>query len=977
MNISEIYAEEETITGYFFDIFKNKENRDYTIRNIISYYNDNKENIIGKNNYNLNIVFSQSEKYEDYVYEVKKEINDSKYQFFLIDYKTLFDDFTYYKNINEGKDYLVNELNRIENKASLNDTQNMQNILSEEIGSSDNYFYLNTIPINEDIIHNTYINNFKLIFDDYKLNDHYYALPFSSSYNFLIYNNKLLKGLNQKISENPSWSDIQMITDEYNKNNPGSNKYGISLALKNEEDFTSFLLEFMFDYSKIKYTKCIEFKKNKKLPNNIINKYFSYSECAENGYDIFFSESGMGDNFRKIKDLMKKNYIHPESLELDENQAVEKFLNGESIFLRGSYDIFKLFSNLNLENNTSNSNLDKSTIYSTLNLNNNSNSNNNKITNNNANNNNANNNNANNNNANNSFNKSNNANGNINTNINNVNKGSNAIQKRDDIIKTGNTTFYGNNYNYGISILPSGFSTYKGYSLVGNNHRKFQNMHKAIIDVMTVLTTEQAQIKRAHDYNILPAFDYSTFATIQNNVVCDKIPCHTYLNNIKTISLTKTLFNTESISNKNIRRGLKNNFIKFLNISSVGEADSTYLSNFILKVLKYDLSMEYVHWSSILSLVSIGYFVFGNLYALILIIAFIIQKRKNKTVIEHVSATHGILYIFGLTSFFNISLLDPGFPTKITCILSHNLTYLLLSIALCCYFVKVWKINVIVNNLKFRILGIKFKENSYTLINVVFLTLIIGLNILWDFLSPRETAIKSVILNKEEEFKSSFYRMPVCYSKDDNLYNGIIVVLIFIYFIITFILTYLSRKAVDYYDEYKSFMYSMTIIFISFIGVFIFKKMFNKYDFIFIADHTLGFICGITLLSLTVLPKLIESFTGKSFKKNFRKSNDITEMSIENLIGDGNFKVISFKNPESEHNSSTNYLSEEAYLSSTNSSMSRNRNNINNDNNLENQDINDIPIKPLPFTRYSIGTSSRRSTHSTTNKNFSNFVGFK
>ncbi|ORY80646.1 hypothetical protein LY90DRAFT_621879 [Neocallimastix californiae] len=806
--ISVIQAKEININGYFFNIFKGKQGKEYDKKNIISYFNDNINSIIGatENNYNLTIEFSENENYNDYFEEVKREIKNSKYHFFLIDYKSLFDDFTYYSDINSvvTKRAFTSEIHKEKQPEfqPYNDLSNRTDIPPMRTINKRDYFYKYTIPINEynKIEENSYIDNFKLIIDDCKLDKDYHALPFSSSYNFLIYNQELIKGLNLKIKENLSWSNIQSITDEYNKKNPENPKSGIILSLKNEDDFTSFLLEFLFDYSKFEYIKCSEYKKGGKISNKKSSKikYFKYDKCSNYNYEMFYNESGMGNSFKRIKYLLQNNYIHPESINFDEAQAVEKFLKGESIFLRG-------------------------------------------------------------------------------------------------------------------------------YALIGNNHQEFSNIRKDIVDVMIVLTTVQAQIKRAYDYNILPSFDYSVFASNTNNNVCNKIPCFSYLKNINTLSLTNTIFNKESINNKDIRMDLKNYFMDYQVKSSVKEEDNLFLSNSVLKKFNYNILLTYVKWSNFISIISIGYFILGNLYAVLLIAAVIYQKKKGKKVMEHVSSLMCIMYIIGLTSFFDTSVLSPGFPTKFTCTFSHNWNYLLLSLALCFYFIKVWKINIIVNNYKFKILGIKLTKHSHIIINATFLTVEIGLNVMWDILSPRKIAVKNVVIEQGGAVAATAYRTP---------------------FIITFILTFLSRKATDYYDEYKGFMYSMTIILISSIVTFVYTQIFNTYNHILMAEHTLGFICGVSLLSLTILPKIIESFTGKTFKKNRGNLNDETEISYENLIHEGSFKVISFKDSGYKQKDDTNYLSEEILTSLDAAYLGISNKTINDLNNTENRIANDIPIKP-------------------------------
>jgi len=775
--ISVIQAKEININGYFFNIFKGKQGKEYDKKNIISYFNDNINSIIGatENNYNLTIEFSENENYNDYFEEVKREIKNSKYHFFLIDYKSLFDDFTYYSDINSvvTKRAFTSEIHKEKQPEfqPYNDLSNRTDIPPMRTINKRDYFYKYTIPINEynKIEENSYIDNFKLIIDDCKLDKDYHALPFSSSYNFLIYNQELIKGLNLKIKENISWSNIQSITDEYNKKNPENPKSGIILSLKNEDDFTSFLLEFLFDYSKFEYIKCSEYKKGGKISNKKSSKikYFKYDKCSNYNYEMFYNESGMGNSFKRIKYLLQNNYIHPESINFDEAQAVEKFLKGESIFLRGSYDVFKIFSNLNLENKNiapvSDPNLDLDTTPTETNSNNtqSNNYNDNNVTNHNE-----------------KINDNNNNNNNNNdTNSNIVNN----FQKRDDEALIGTINFYGDEYKYGISLLPGKFSTYKGYALIGNNHQEFSNIRKDIVDVMIVLTTVQAQIKRAYDYNILPSFDYSVFASNTNNNVCNKIPCFSYLKNINTLSLTNTIFNKESINNKDIRMDLKNYFMDYQVKSSVKEEDNLFLSNSVLKKFNYNILLTYVKWSNFISIISIGYFILGNLYAVLLIAAVIYQKKKGKKVMEHVSSLMCIMYIIGLTSFFDTSVLSPGFPTKFTCTFSHNWNYLLLSLALCFYFIKVWKINIIVNNYKFKILGIKLTKHSHIIINATFLTVEIGLNVMWDILSPRKIAVKNVVIEQGGAVAATAYRTPVCYSKNDSFFYNSIIILIFIY----------------------------------------------------------------------------------------------------------------------------------------------------------------------------------------------------
>lgn len=721
--LSAVYAEITQIKGYLFDIFKGTNGRDYDIKYIINCFNE-KKNILKNDsgNYNLTIEFSQSDNYNDYVEEVKNEIKKDNYHFFLIDYKTLINDYTYYLNINNSV--------------------------------SDTFFYTQTIQIDEycNIEESEYHHSNHIILDDCKINGNYYALPFTSSYNFLFYNNKLLKEFNININNNPSWSDIKNVVDEYNKNNSGNVKYGITLGLKEEEDFTGFMLEFLFSNRNISYKKCLNY--NSSIVKYKDKQYFSYGECNNNNYEIFFNEYGIGNAYKEFKNLLQNNYIHPESRDLDEKQALEKFLNGESFFLRGSYDVFKEITNRNNGVTSINNDINVNTVTTTT-----------KapppVT---------------------ATTKAPPSSQQTTTIMNLPPKlppktpqttqtiSSNTIQKRN----YGKVIFDNSGeYNFGVSLLPSNFSTYKGYALIGNNHQKFKDIRKAIVDVMSVLVSEQAQIKLAHDYDFLPSFDYSFYGTSVLTSLCDIIPCQTYLNSINALSLTKTLFNEESVSNSIIDSDLRNTFFEYQ--SKPSNEEDQYLNDSALKTLKYDLSLSYVKWLDIKSIISIVYFAFGNLYAILLIIIIAIRLVQKNNVIMQASPYLKIFYIIGLTFFFDISVLRPGFPSNLICKLGHNINYLLLGIALCCYFMKVWKINIVVNNYKFKIFNYKLTEKSSQYICSIFLSLIVTLNIFWEIFSPRTIGIKTVVIEKGNDTLK--YRTPICTSEHEQLFSIIIIVL--------------------------------------------------------------------------------------------------------------------------------------------------------------------------------------------------------
>ncbi|OUM67619.1 hypothetical protein PIROE2DRAFT_4908 [Piromyces sp. E2] len=781
-------SEGKNIKGYFYKAFP--QTTDYTyLANSITSYNKNKNEIsIIPSSYNVTIEYSNAKTYEEYIEEVKNELKKSNYHFFLIDYKTLFGDFTHYNH----------DFNQKLNDALYENTKSSNTSLNNNkpFKINKDYFYTKTIPLSK---HFNYMNDPSIngffsdnILYDCRLNEEYYAYPFSSSYNFLFYNIKMLREIipteefnnlsndNGEESQGLTWERLKEIINEFKKRH--SDKYGINMTLNSKEEFTSFFLEYLYSTHDI-YNSCHPsiFKNiNSKKGMLKDRKYYVYNECDKS--DILNDEEKIKGIFIEIDNLLKNNIINEKSLINSEEEAYLSFINGESLFFRGGIEYYKKIYDKNRESLNFDINSKNDDIYFT-----------------------------------------NNENG------------------TTELLTIANYTIYEKkmNYGFGVTLLPKNYSTYKSYVLIGNNHKDFKADYTDISKTLSSIIKDNYLIKRASTLSILPPYDYSVYGinsnepiNYQDNALCKKdVPCYTHLQYIKPISLTNTLFNKESLSNDQIMAVYYKSFQEYYN-----------------ETINKDLLLN--------------------------------NKAMNNEMVKQSHPYICILYIIGMSSLFDFSILEPGIPTRFECILNHHLFYTLLYTAIA---------TIIIIN--------------------------IGFNILWDIMSPRNTFIKY-------ENKDTLERIPQC----DN-----------------------------YYDEYQYCMYAMGISSIFIVFAFFIFKIRNGYLESLFIRRTLTFLIGITVLSFTVLPKIIEVITGKQFKQSYRKSKNLDDNNISSMIHGGNFNVISFNNDEpiSNDESLFNTRIVSPYHPFTIDRISKN-----NDNN------NDIQFKPY-YNKYNkyINMDNRYSSH--------------
>ena len=614
--ILEYVKADNVIKGYFYNIFTNDNNQLKLIKdNIKTNFEENWNKKKFNKEYTIDITFSESKNYQNYIeYEVKKELNDKNYDFFLIDLNNLYSDYETYKKI--VLNYNNNKKNKNEKRSNKNKNK-----------KSNDFIFSNIIPLDYDLGTGHFDSN---ILDDCKLNDVYYALPFCASYHFLFYNTYYVNNIAKEIvNENITWDDIErIITAIFNSIN-NSNVEGIKVSLDNKEKITSLYLEGLFANSTI-YNKCsIDYRTN--------NKYFNFNNCVSSR-EIFYSEKSESW-IKKIKSYIEKNYINEKCFEPEDEFSYKR----DSIFYIGNSDDYRIYQYLLNES---------------------------------------------------------------------------AQQNGDNM-----------NYSYyDVTLLPGKYSTYNSYVLVGNRQID-DNRKKIVSDVINILSSENAQIQRAQILNLTPTFNFIEY---ENTILCENknIPCN-LLKKINPISLTKTLFNRESVSN--------NEMFEFIS-SYLKDKNTT--KNF-KKEMKNYLTLVYTKYNSVVGIIDISYFLIGNIYALILIILILINKNKNSQ-IKRSSPMICILFILGITCSFYFPIFNISIPTKLSCTFNHYFMDILLSVALSCYLVKVWRIHYILNSYKSKIFGIRLSDYSLSSIITAIITIELLLNILWDVVSPRNVGVLSI-----------------------------------------------------------------------------------------------------------------------------------------------------------------------------------------------------------------------------------------
>ncbi|ORX80758.1 hypothetical protein BCR32DRAFT_268673 [Anaeromyces robustus] len=774
------------INGYFYNIFPESE---ISTKDIIeSYFENHKNEFKINSDINLKITISNSTNFKDYIEEVKKEITQSKYHIFLIDYNTLFSDYSYYK---DGDYDLLSDFN----EKDIPEDYERMDIQPKKLNTKD--FYTYTIPLNKYLRYDDeksnnpgYINY--RIYEDCELNDNYYAYPFSASYDLLFYNKNYFKKLGIDFNKLENWNDVKNIISEYQQK-VDNTKYGINMGLNSPEEFIAFLLEYFHIINNKSYNECATgYLQNKNSIKSNEIKYYDYYQCGL-GYEIFYENDIEKEKsshiFKSINDLLKNKIINPNSLSYNGIQALDHFLNEESIFFKGNYTSFmnivkRVYLSSNNTNLSSNSFRNSTTIKSIL---------------------------------------------------------QNVTISTEDIFKESD--------KFGVTIIPGGYSTYDGYALIGNNHADFNQLYYDITQIIILLTSEYAQVDRAVNYDMSPAFNYNNIIEESISSMCQYIPCNIY-KKIKSISLTKTFSSKASSTNNNIIKNMDGIFRKYYN-----EDDDILLDNELLDRIKILLTIHHMKWYSFICLFTIILGIFGVLQCIFLII-FIFKNRKNEILKESYPIAT-IIYIYGISYFFIIIIADT-LGNSIN-LYSHwmaafylHFHYYMTTIAYSAYFYKLWNVNIKFNQEKFIRCGINFSKIPITFIIFAVIFFEFFMIILLNVLSPLELSIyfyynKSI--NKYE-------RLPMYYS---DYYPFFVTVLNYIVFILLFLncfFIFMLRNVKYYFNEYKPFIYSVIIVFI---GYFIESTGHKFNEEVQQSIHcSIYFFTGIIFLILTVLPKVIE-----------------------------------------------------------------------------------------------------------------------
>ncbi|OUM67618.1 hypothetical protein PIROE2DRAFT_4907 [Piromyces sp. E2] len=947
INITFDYVLSETLRGYFYNIFP----KDIPIDSIKTKIEDNFSTILVSKEklYDLKIEidFSSQTNYTDYVkYDIKREIVDSKYHFFLIKLNTLFDDF-----------------------------QNYKNAISIFSRKEENPFYLQTLPLDSSGFNfKSYLENANTsesldldIVNDCKLNDKYYALPFSASYNYLFYNKDLMEFMNINLKSVMSYSEIEDIITKFKKLENSDNYNGLVLSLNDKEKVASFFLEGLFSNNTKSYNTCAKGYMKKSV-------FFDFEKC--NGDDSIFYGEKASSWFKTIKQYFDNDIISEQSLHFSEEDAFNEFSNGFSLFFKGNSESYAKFA---AQNNTAISKDGRisrvgsiflpgmfSTYDSYILI------------------------------------------GNYNKEFKDkygliakaitvlVSNGAQIIREQDYNI----TAPY--NYQYMLNkedsldsnkALNDKLENYKTLSKLkklsitntlfnensSSNNIILNHLYKNFVDYIKNEKHGVYMYKRADSQNIsninnsqtepkvIPknanttkriaekpkTTDNSDNKNTENIEIAEKPeftekPENTTTENINNSEITNT---TETIKTDNTNVSDTNSID--IEIIKKGNLDKLILT------LKNDLIISYTKLNSFVGLLDVVFFVVGNIYAYTLV--FLIIYHKDNKYIKKASPKLCALFVIGITSLFYIPVFNIGIPTKFTCIIRHYIIYMLISIALSTYLMKLWKFLSVCNVYKSKkVLGIPITNNSLNTIITAVISIELVSHVLWDYVSPRQPGIFE-IRNGE--------RIAKCTSVNDNIFKRFsILFILLLYFFIAYI-TFKVRKAPEYRHEYHAFIWTaLMMIFLS-ITVTISLFISSKLEITEFMDNSLSFICGILILSLIVTPSLKNAISRESFTKSIAKSyknneNPSSEASINRILfNDNNVNVISFKDSEDDYD--LKYLSEKfitpfdgGYLvnnaksqRSRNSSITNfgenryfdnlnyNNNNINNNNNNNNNNM--------------------------------------
>jgi len=765
--------------------------------------------------------------YDAYIYQIKKDLYEKKfdYHFFLISSKSLFNKYSRFKDW-EFDFTKENEEYSVLNKKSLHDF---------------------LLPLNK------YIDDYQNItsdslYDEYKLNDELYGLPFSATYDYLFYNRKLLNKYNITLPEGTvSWTDIENITLQYRERKTNSTTCGLVVSLNTDDDMISLFLEGLFSTSYDNgFKDCKEYKE--------FNS--NYRKCGKKYPEFFYGDTAV-EWLATMKRLFDSNIICKDSLDIRENEALNKFRNGEALFFKGRTD------------------------------------------------------------------------------------SSHSIYKSE---KSGNKN------NYSFIKLPNNFTSYQSVAIVGNGSNKLKNKFKDIAEVIKLLGDFGNQINRMksnyfdtnnvsmkYNYEIpedekgsiplafTPVFSYSKFHSLKNDSLPVELPYRENLIGIKPISLATAMSNPESTStyklykrlNEDIRFFLKGEEVPIkiydgLNATwTVQIVDIPFKSNYTkesreyknLKTLTahlyYYLNIPHTKWLSGVGIMNIVYMIVGNVYAFSLIGLILYNKNKNK-MIKKAYPKLCITFIICISFNFDYALFHNGLPIKFICALEHNFMHIFTSVALLITLKRLWNILIIIKDSKTKFLNLKITRFTINTIIAVVLTFEIVMNLLWDMVSTRVPEVTELDNGR---------RIAACSSMYDMHFSIILMILIIILFIFVVILTYKIKRTHDYYDEYKAYMTTSVILIIGGIitGIlsgFFFVINFN-YDAFEIVRSSFSFFLGMLVISLIVLPKIVDALTGKSIFSKVYKSKGKYASSNSSfnkmLFNSSNMNVITFKDAEEEY----------------------------------------------------------------------------
>jgi len=793
-------ANGEVIKGLLYNYFP-EYSKNVVKEKIIESYKKN-SNIFGSKN-EVIIEFSTAKKYEDYLNEVKRELINSNYHFFLISSTSLFDEYAKYQDLDF---YFSNGFLPVP--------------LYDLLLPIDKY--TNNIDV-----YNKNIND--IFYDDYKMNNNRYGLPFSASYNYLFYNKEMLDEYNIVVPEdNIKWDDIETITKTYNSNSLNNKACGVVLSLNSQESMASLFLEGLFASSKDNMFKdCKEYKDSDS----------NYRSCGRKTPEFFYGDTA-AYWISKIRYLYQDNVICKESLTYGEKEAYNNFISGKSLFFKGNSDSYQ-------------------NIYDR------------------------------------------------------------------------------NKFNgYGVIKLPNDFTSYESLVLVGSGFNGFKSIYSNIAETIKVLASSPAQIIRANqtdtNFTLTPTFNFTVFrnnnkANETNSVqTIQQLPYEQILKEVSPISLITSMRNSESTSNNKLYNRFFQDISKFMkdeemsihlyvndysnrtkdlpeiNFSTEFKKDSLQYKNLsiLLTHLYYYLNITYTKWFSGVGILNLIYFIVGNTYALTLVGLIYYNRNKNK-MIKKSSPKSCIAFIVGISANFDYAIFHNGLPSSFLCTLEHYFMYIFITVALLSYLKRVWNILYLFKDSKTSVFYIKITRFSLNTIITVIITVEVVLNILWDIISRRTPDITEMDTGE---------RYIGCWSVFDAHFTFILEIINIGLFIFVFILTLKTKRAHDYYDEYKACVIATIAIVIScIVGIAIgFYAFINfKHSITEICRSTLSFVIGIIVLSLIALPKLIEALTGKSLFAKVYKSQDnypSSDRSFNKMIFNGsNMNVITFRDGEEDY----------------------------------------------------------------------------